>query len=73
MYIALHGKYGEDGRVQAILELMNIPYLGSKVFGSSIGMNRVVHDQFLRAANIKVPRGFSVTNEEVVAFDQKNN
>jgi UDP-N-acetylmuramate--alanine ligase len=69
VYIALHGKYGEDGRVQAILELFKIPYLGSKIFGSSIGMNRIVHDQFLRAAGVNVPCGFSLEVSEIVAFD----
>ena len=69
VYIALHGKYGEDGRVQAMLELFKIPYLGSKVFGSSIGMNRIVHDQFLRAAGVNVPNGFSLEVSEITAFD----
>ena len=69
VYIALHGKYGEDGRVQAILELFKIPYLGSKVFGAAAGMNRVVHDQYLREAGVRVPQGFSLSVDEIVQFD----
>ncbi len=42
MYIAVHGKYAEDGRLQAILELLKIPYLGTKIFGSALGMNKVL-------------------------------
>lgn len=71
VYLALHGKYGEDGRVQAMLELLKVPYLGSKVFGSAVGMNRIVHDQFLRAADVDVPQGFSLSVDEVVRFDRK--
>lgn len=71
VYITLHGKYGEDGRVQAMLELMKIPYLGSKVFGSAVGMNRVVHDHYLRAAGVNVPCGFHLTVNEIIHFDQK--
>ena len=38
VYVALHGRYGEDGILQGTLEVLGIPYLGSKVFGSALGM-----------------------------------
>lgn len=39
-FIALHGKYGEDGAIQGILEFLQIPYTGSGVLGSAIGMDK---------------------------------
>jgi D-alanine-D-alanine ligase len=44
---ALHGKYGEDGTVQGILEYLKIPYTGSGVLASSLAMNKVVTKQVL--------------------------
>lgn len=41
-FIVLHGPGGEDGKIQALLELMNIPYTGSDVSGSAIAMNKLV-------------------------------
>ena len=40
-FIALHGKGGEDGTMQALLEKMNIPYSGSRVLGSALAMDKV--------------------------------
>ncbi|MDO8735530.1 MAG: D-alanine--D-alanine ligase [Thermoleophilia bacterium] len=40
-FLALHGKYGEDGNIQGLLEMMDIPYTGSRVLASAIGMNKV--------------------------------
>ncbi len=71
MYIAVHGKYAEDGRLQAILELFKIPYLGTKVFGSALGMNKVLQNKYLAMHNILTPRGFAVTVEQVINSDSK--
>lgn len=65
MYIAVHGKYAEDGRLQAILELLKIPYLGTKIFGSALGMNKVLQNKYLAMHNIKTPQGFAVNIEQV--------
>ena len=43
--IILHGPYGEDGTVQGLLDLLGIPYQGSGVLGSAIGMNKLVSKQ----------------------------
>ena len=47
MYIAMHGRFGEDGTVQGFLEVLRIPYLGSKVMASALGMNKVFQKQIL--------------------------
>ncbi len=41
-FIALHGKFGEDGAIQGMLELMGIPYTGSGVLASALGMNKII-------------------------------
>jgi D-alanine-D-alanine ligase len=40
-FLALHGKFGEDGTIQGLLELMDIPYTGSRVLASALAMNKV--------------------------------
>lgn len=69
MYIATHGKYAEDGRLQAILELFKIPYLGSKVLGSSLGMNKYLHNHFLQNQGVLTPSGFSLSVQDVISYD----
>lgn len=68
VYIAVHGKYAEDGRLQAILELFAIPYLGTKVFGGSLAMNKKLHNDFLQGI-VDVPKGFSLSPSQVRAYD----
>ncbi len=68
MYIATHGAYAEDGRLQGMLEMLKIPYLGSKVFASSLNMNKRLHKEFLHHAGILVPQGFSLTPEQIKNF-----
>ncbi len=52
--IALHGRYGEDGTVQGMLEMMGIPYSGSGVLASSICMDKALTKQLLTAEGIEV-------------------
>jgi len=52
--IILHGPYGEDGTVQGLLDLLGIPYQGSGVLGSAIGMNKLVSKQLYKTAGIPV-------------------
>ncbi|NNK84298.1 MAG: D-alanine--D-alanine ligase [Desulfobacterales bacterium] len=53
--IILHGLYGEDGTVQGLLDLLNIPYQGSGVLGSAIAMNKVISKQLYQKHGIKIP------------------
>jgi D-alanine-D-alanine ligase len=50
----LHGTFGEDGTMQGLLELANIPYVGSGVLGSALGMDKDVSRRLLAAAGIPV-------------------
>ncbi len=50
----LHGTYGEDGTIQGLLELANLPYAGSGVLGSSVGMDKDLSKRLFQAAQIPV-------------------
>jgi D-alanine-D-alanine ligase len=53
--IILHGPYGEDGTVQGLLELLNIPYQGSGVLGSSLAMNKLASKYLYEKADLPIP------------------
>ena len=52
--IILHGPFGEDGTIQGLLDLLNIPYQGSGVLGSALAMNKVVSKQLYEKAGLPV-------------------
>ncbi len=54
--IGLHGKYGEDGTLQGLLELLKIPYSGSGVLGSALGMDKFTSRKVLAMSGIDVPK-----------------
>ena len=53
--IALHGPLGEDGTVQGLLEVMNIPYSGSTVLSSALCMDKAMSKRLFQSANIATP------------------
>lgn len=69
---AMHGKFGEDGKVQQHFEALQIPYTGSGVMASAVGMHKqLAKDRFVEAG-LKVPRGEVIRADEnmfEVAFD----
>ena len=66
-YIALHGKYGEDGSIQGLLECMGIAYTGSGVLASAIAMNKLSTKRFLEAEGISVPPCVPIRRQDVRA------
>lgn len=58
VFIALHGRGGEDGTVQGALEFLQIPYTGSGVLGSAISMDKVRSKQLFEACGLHTPRYF---------------
>jgi D-alanine-D-alanine ligase len=60
----LHGKPGEDGAVQGILEILAIPYSHSGVLASALAIQKDVANAVMRAAGIPVPEGMVVTRSE---------
>ena len=55
VFIALHGRYGEDGTIQGLLELLDLPYVGSGVLASALAMNKVQTKRIYAAAGLKTP------------------
>jgi D-alanine-D-alanine ligase len=56
VFPVVHGTYGEDGTLQGLLELAGIPYVGSGVLGSAVGMDKIVQKQLFEQAGIRVAR-----------------
>ena len=52
----VHGTYGEDGTLQGLLELANIPYVGAGVLASSVGMDKIVQKQLFTQANLPIAK-----------------
>lgn len=69
IYIAVHGRFAEDGTLQGMLELFGIPYLGSKLFASAVGMDKIMQKEFLRAAGIDVAKGITVTPAQIADYE----
>ncbi|SDF27057.1 D-alanine-D-alanine ligase [Massilia sp. PDC64] len=69
VFIALHGRYGEDGTLQGALELLGIPYTGSGVMASSVGMDKVTTKIVWLAAGVPTPRYVTIAAGAVVDTD----
>jgi D-alanine-D-alanine ligase len=64
-FIALHGRFGEDGTVQGALELMGIPYTGSGVMASSMAMDKVMTKRVWQAEGLPTPRHVLVQPSQI--------
>lgn len=62
-YIALHGEFGEDGRVQAILDILKKPYTGSGVTASAIAMDKIFTKIIAKSVGIRVAETYNETSE----------
>lgn len=56
VFPVLHGPFGEDGTIQGLLKIANIPFVGAGVLGSAVGMDKDVMKRLLREAGIPVPK-----------------
>ena len=54
VFPVLHGTFGEDGTVQGLLELAELPYVGAGVLGSAVGMDKVIMKRLLQQARLPV-------------------
>jgi len=68
-FIALHGRGGEDGCVQGMLELMGIPYTGSSVLGSALAMDKLKAKEMFRLHNIPTPPYYVATENDLIPTD----
>jgi D-alanine-D-alanine ligase len=69
-FLALHGRMGEDGCVQGLLEVMGIPYTGSGVAASALAMNKRLAKEFFRAHNLATATGYSARLADVARLDE---
>ncbi|KPK21268.1 MAG: D-alanine--D-alanine ligase, partial [Nitrospira bacterium SG8_3] len=71
-FLALHGPGGEDGTVQGMLEVMNMPYTGSGVSASAVGMDKGLSRVVLQAAGVPVPPGMTLYDKMIPARPPAN-
>ena len=71
VFNALHGRYGEDGFVQSILESQKIPYTHSGVFASSLAMNKELSRLIFIKNNIKVPKYLLLQKKNKLNLNKK--
>jgi UDP-N-acetylmuramate--alanine ligase len=65
-FLALHGRFGEDGQVQGLLESEGIPYSGSGILPSAIGMNKVAQKQLMITAGFNSPKWMSIKRDDFI-------
>lgn len=64
VFPVLHGPYGEDGTVQGLLELANIPYVGAGVLGSALGMDKIVMKAIFRSHGLPVAEHLALKRKD---------
>jgi len=63
-FLCLHGPYGEDGRIQGLLEHFQIPYSGSGILPSAIGINKLVQKKLMASAGFSTPAYYSIRRND---------
>ncbi|MDD5529309.1 MAG: D-alanine--D-alanine ligase [bacterium] len=66
----LHGAFGEDGTVQGLLKLINIPFVGAGVLGSAVGMDKDAMKRLLRDAGIPIAKFIVFENQSNANFNE---
>lgn len=68
-FIVLHGKYGEDGRIQSLLELRGIPYTGSGVRASATAIDKLTSKLLFLAAGVMTPNWITVNEDDIGNYE----
>lgn len=71
-FLCLHGPFGEDGKIQGLLEYLNIPYSGSGILPSAIGIDKPVQKKLMINAGFASPKFFTVTRSQYLAGEHKS-
>ena len=69
VFNALHGRFGEDGCIQGLLELLKIPYTHSGVLASAVAMDKPMAKKIFEQVGLRCPKGLVMSREEVVKGD----
>jgi D-alanine-D-alanine ligase len=67
VFNALHGRYGEDGRVQGLLDQLGLPYTHSGVLASALAMDKPMAKRVFASAGLRCPEGVELTLAELMA------
>src|SRR3990167_4279515 len=70
IFPVLHGINGEDGTLQGVLELANIPFVGASVLASTLCMEKSISKQLLRSSGILTANWLVIEREELLTFDR---
>jgi UDP-N-acetylmuramate--alanine ligase len=70
-FLALHGPYGEDGRIQGLLEYLHIPYSGSGILPSAIGIDKSVQKKLMVNAGFNSPKYFTIDRNDWISGNVK--
>ena len=65
-FLCLHGSYGEDGRIQGLLEYYKIPYTGSGILSSAIGIDKSVQKEMMVRSGFNSPNYFTISREDYI-------
>ena len=68
VFNALHGNYGEDGKIQRVLEELHMPFTGSKAYASAAAMNKLVSKDYFRQHGIRTPYAVIVEKSKDTDF-----
>lgn len=71
VFNAVHGMYGEDGRLQTLLEMLEIPYTGSGMLASALGMDKAASKRIMQAAGIPTPQAVIFVKGEACDYRSK--
>lgn len=71
-FLALHGRLGEDGCVQGVLEVLGVPYTGSDVLASALAMDKLKAKELFRLHNVPTPPYYEITADEAGAVAERH-
>ncbi len=69
VFNALHGRYGEDGRIQGLLDLLGLPYTHSGLLASALAMDKPIAKRLFAAAGLRCPEGIIVKRDDLAKGD----
>jgi D-alanine-D-alanine ligase len=69
-FLALHGRLGEDGCIQGMLEILGIPYTGSSVLGSALAMDKLKAKELFRLHNVPTPPYYVATQNDLDGLEE---
>jgi D-alanine-D-alanine ligase len=69
-FLALHGRFGEDGTIQGLLEMLGVPYTGSGVLASALTMDKVVAKKIMSFEGLPTPESFLAEKKQFSVNNQ---